>query len=516
MAISLQSGSNRWSQLDAGRSQHLDRARLCAELTIPSLLPPQSADENTPLPTPNQGMGARCTNNLAAKLLLAFLPPNTPFFRYLVPAALEAELKESDPTALTKAEKFLGERELSLIRFMEGKNYRPQLYKVMRLLIVTGNALVEYLKKGGVKVHRLDHYVVRRNPEGTPIEIILKELITPEEIPESVNAQLAEGEGPGADKALIELFTIMRIQNGRWHLHQEVLGIPIQETVMTYSERKFPFYPQAWTLAEGENYGRGHVEEYLGDFVALDSMSRALTDAALAAAKILFLNHPNSSIKTSDLKKAPNAGFVTGKADDIDVLQLDKYADFKVASERVDKIEHRLSEAFLLRSSVQRQAERVTAEEIRYMVQELEDSLGGIYSVLSVELQLPMVKMVQQQMKAASELGPMLPGVEPMITTGFDALGRGHDLAKLKGLLEDLAPLGPATIAKYMKVANYIDRCATARGIKTEGLIPTAEEIAQADQREQMQQMIEKLGPNAINQMGSMAGQEPQAPAEGA
>ena len=35
----------------------------------------------------------------------------------------------------------------------------------------------------------------------------------------------------------------------------------------------------------------------------------------------------------------------------------------------------------LLNSSVQRNAERVTAEEVRYMAQELETALGGVYSI---------------------------------------------------------------------------------------------------------------------------------------
>ena len=58
----------------------------------------------------------------------------------------------------------------------------------------------------------------------------------------------------------------------------------------------------------------------------------------------------------------------------------------------MSKIEQRLSYAFLLNASVIRDSERTTAEEVRMTAQELQDSLGGIYGVLSQEFQLPLVK----------------------------------------------------------------------------------------------------------------------------
>lgn len=48
----------------------------------------------------------------------------------------------------------------------------------------------------------------------------------------------------------------------------------------------------------------------------------------------------------------------------------------------------------LLNSAVQRNGERVTAEEIRYVAGELEDTLGGVYSLLSQELQLSLIRRV--------------------------------------------------------------------------------------------------------------------------
>ena len=64
------------------REIFLERARDSSELTLPTLIPPKSASNVTRYPTPYQGIGARGVNNLASKLLLALLPPNSPFFRF--------------------------------------------------------------------------------------------------------------------------------------------------------------------------------------------------------------------------------------------------------------------------------------------------------------------------------------------------------------------------------------------------------------------------------------------------
>ena len=79
-----QTAASRYTQLETARRPFLDRAIDAAKLTIPSLMPPYGHTGFTKLPTPFQGIGARGVNNLASRLLLALLPPNSPFFRLQV------------------------------------------------------------------------------------------------------------------------------------------------------------------------------------------------------------------------------------------------------------------------------------------------------------------------------------------------------------------------------------------------------------------------------------------------
>jgi len=87
-----------YEQLKANRSPFLMRARDCAKYTIPTLIPPFDGSNKTGAiyyPTPWQSMGARGVNNLAAKLLMALFPPNTPFFKLEIDDQTLAELAGS-------------------------------------------------------------------------------------------------------------------------------------------------------------------------------------------------------------------------------------------------------------------------------------------------------------------------------------------------------------------------------------------------------------------------------------
>ena len=56
----------RWRLLDGQRLMSLERARKCAALTIPSLLPPEGLTEEHQLPQPYSSVAARGVTNMAS------------------------------------------------------------------------------------------------------------------------------------------------------------------------------------------------------------------------------------------------------------------------------------------------------------------------------------------------------------------------------------------------------------------------------------------------------------------
>jgi hypothetical protein len=511
---------SRYDKLDGLRQTMLDRMRKCSALTIPSLLPPRDHRETDQLLTPYQGLGARAVNNLSAKLLLTLLPAGSPFYRLDVDPEIMQELKDSmgDDKFKTQIEEKLATHEMMGVKLVERNAYRVQLFKALRLLIATGNTMLETPVsatgkpiEGRLKIHRVDHYVVRRSPSSQPLEIILKEKISIEEVPEEITRpepDVSEDgkESQSYDAENIELFTACKFDGKRWNVYQEIFGQIVPGTEGSYTPDNFPFLPLTWVLTEGENYGRGHVEEYLGDFMSLDGLSKHILEGAAAMAKIIFMVSSNGITNIDDLKKVVNGGFVAGNKDDVTVLQVEKFADFRVALEESQRIERRLANAFLLTDSIRRDAERVTATELRLMAQDLEDALGGIYSVLSQELQYPLAQRI------ISQLPPLPPAVSPSVVTGFEALGRGHDLQKLEGLMNFLGPLGPETVQTWLQMDEYIARVCIALGIDKTGLITPADAVAAMMQQKEQAALIEKVAPQLA---GAVADQMPQGGASG-
>lgn len=510
----------RYTQLEARRLPYLERARECSKYTLPSLVPPAGYNGSNRLPTPYQSMGARGVNNLSSKLQLALLPPNAPFFRLAVDDfTLEALTQKEGMRA--EVEKALNKIERAVMSEIESSNplfqsIRTSTFICMKHLLVAGNILVHLPLEGGMRVFPLDRYVVKRGPMGNVLEIISKEDLSTEEIPEAIRATaLGNGSSTDPDKPH-ELYTHIKRVDDIYTVSQEINGVVVPGSRGTYPLGKCPWIALRFQAVDNADYGPSFVEEYLGDIKSLETLTKAIVQGSAAAAKVLFLVRPNGTTKARVLAESESGDIREGNADDVTVLQLNKAADFRVAQETRKELIESLSFAFLLNSAVQRNGERVTAEEIRYMAGELEQGLGGVYSTLSQDFQLPLVGNLMHRLEDQKKL-PRLPEgkIKPMITTGIEAIGRGNDLNKLKEFFATLAQFGPEAIGA-VNMPDAITRLGTSMGIDTAGLIKSKEQIAQEKKDASMMQMAAQLGPNAVTQLGGMAkevmAQQPPAP----
>lgn len=488
--------SSRYAKLQSDRESYISRAVAAASVTIPSLFPPRGSNGSSNLRSPSQSQGAMCVNSLASKILLALLPPNQAFFRLTVD---EADLGDVEESTKGEVEEALTGIERSVLSELESKNARPVLHEVIKQLLVAGNALL-FVGQEALKTYRLDKYVCKRDGLGRPKEIIIEEKITRDEVPKHVLAVLTES----ADKSDQEytMYTQIVRSGNHWVAIQEINGVTDTKSRTTFPLHKCPYVPLRMIRVDGEDYGRSYVEEYIGDLKSLEVLSKALNEGTAAAARVIFLVRANSTTKPKALNKAPNGGYVTGSPDDIKALQLEKQADFAQARQRMLEIKEDLAAAFLRGSALTRNAERVTATEIRAMIQELETILGGIYALLSIELQLPLVLITMAQLQRTGVL-PDMPQdmLKPQVLTGVAALGRSQELDNLRLLLEALAPLGPEAISESIETDEYAKRVAAALSIETKGLIPTPEQKQARQQQAQARELVQTLGPQAFQQL---------------
>jgi hypothetical protein len=506
-----QSAADRYAKLASDRTIFLDTARDCAALSLPYLLTATGVVNGQKLRTPWQSIGAKGVNVMASKLMLSLFPVNTTFFKLQINDGKLASDPNLDATIKSEIDLSLSKMERVVMQHVAESQDRVILHQAMKHLIVTGNALV-YMGSKGVKLYPLDRFVVVRDGEGQPTEIVTVESIDRQFLPEqfqqaksTVNHTGDNTPTPDVDVNVGEgeaaVYTWAKLRDGQWRWRQEVDGEIVPESEGKSPKNTTPWLPLRFNVVDGEDYGRGRIEEYLGDLKSLEGLMQAMVEGSAAAAKVIFLVAPSATVKPSTLAKAGNGAIIQGRAEDVTAVQVQKQADFATAYQMITQLVQRLSEAFLVLTV--RQSERTTAEEIRATQQELNEQLGGIYGNLTTELVRPYLQRKLFTLQRAGDL-PKLPKgiVFPTIIAGLEGIGRGQDRESLMMFLQTIGQsLGPEMLMKYIHPDEAIKRLAASQGIDTLRLVKTQQEQAAEMQAAQAQAMQGSL----ISQAGNLA-----------
>jgi hypothetical protein len=500
---------SRWRSLELYRSQYLRRGIDCSGLTIPTLIP--ESDQNygngqqfNKLPSLYQGAGARGVSSLSAKLLLALYPPSQPFFRLVMDKGqMEQYIQTSgaDPNQLmTELDIALSSMERQILQRMDQLQARAALFEAIKHLIVGGNALL-YIGDESIRMYGLRSFCVDRDPEGNVTEIVIRENVSHRHLPPGAEV---EGDEDSDDRDIEDLYTHVtidpRAETNQVEWFQEYDGKRIPGTSGFSKLESSPWIPLRLHRVAGESYGRSLVEEVLGDLQSLESLSKAIVEGSLIAAKAIGLVNPNGTTRADVLARAENGAIVAGNAADVEFLQVQKTNDFATALQTMQLIERRLNFTFLTNEAVQRDAERVTAEEIRLMAEQLEQGLGGVYSILSNELQLPLIRRVMHMMERGGEMPAVPKGlIEPQVTTGLEAIGRGNDKQRLTNFLQVVAAsIGPEQFLQFINPSELIRRYAASDGIDINGLVKSEQELQAANAQQQQVQLAQQLTQGAV------------------
>ena len=506
----------RYNELQSERQQFLDIAHECSQLTLPYLISREN-DNSTHkrLTTPWQSVGAKSVVTLASKLMLALLPPQTSFFKLQVRDDKIGE--DLDPQIRSELDMSFSKMERMVMDSINGSNDRVVVHQAVKHLIVGGNSLI-FMGKDGLKNFPLNRFVVDRDGNGNVIEIVTKELISrkvlglPEPKDTKPNEVSAGGglngrTGTNTFDDDCEVYTHVKLDksNGRWVWYQEAEDKQLPNSRSTAPKNASPWLVLRFNNFDGEAYGRGRVEEFLGDLKSLEGLSQALVEGSAAAAKVVFLVSPSSTTKPQTRAAAGNGAIIQGRPDDVQVVQVGKTADFRTAAEMINTLSQRIQDAFMVLNI--RQSERTTAEEVRLTQLELEQQLGGLFSLLTVEFLKPYLDRTLMVLQRSGQL-PKLPKgiVNPTIVAGVNALGRGQDRESLIQFITTIAQtMGPESISKFINPDEYIKRLATAQGIDVLNLVKSMSEIqGEMQQQQQMmaqQEMVKQAGQFASSPM---------------
>ena len=167
--MNQQSLAERFRILDSSRTSKINRARLCAALSIPSVLPPEYWTEEMTLPQPYSSVASRGVTALSSRILSALMPLNdTPFFKFKIKSGAEPH---------TEISGYLETLSFQVYNKLISKNLRESVYIALQHLIVTGDVLFCMEDNYSFRNYRLDQFVSQRDVMGETKEIIHLEYI---------------------------------------------------------------------------------------------------------------------------------------------------------------------------------------------------------------------------------------------------------------------------------------------------------------------------------------------------
>lgn len=496
----------RFNQLDAKRTTLLSRCEQYAAWTIPSKFPPSGADDNYEMAIDFQAVGAKCVNNLLNKVMLALFAPSRPFFR---PELEAKDIKALATQGLEGAalDAVLSQVAKSGMKTLEALQVRPVLTETVAQLIITGNALLRYedLEHESMTMFTLRDYVVRRGLNGRILEFILRETSELEAMPEELQKHYRKTLRQSAlDEDIVSLYTRLAWNSKRkvWVQTQAIEDLDVTKGTTQYGQADLPYRVLTWSLAPKRHYGTGLVEEAQGAFHGLSTLSSAEIPGLLEMCRIIHLADPTGSTDAYEFQTALSGAVLVGRATDISTPDLGgKARDYLSVANKIQKYESILADMFLLSSGSVRNAERVTAEEIRLIANELETSKGGVYSRLSFDLQQWLAEIAIKKNQDAS-----LRKLKVYVITGLDALSANGDLDNLRALMGDLVATqnipdeirGTIIWDAYVQLLSSLHNVDYFKFLKSQA---TAEQEQAAKQANAMEQQQELAATDAVSQV---------------
>lgn len=482
------SAAKQFEALDNKRQGILHRLEAYSSWTIPKLFPRRSREQDVePLSHGYTALGAQAVNHLANQLMMTLFAPSRPFFRLDFSKKGKQKI-QGQQLDMNQIQAQLAKAEQDASMELDKRSIRSRLYDLLKMLIVLGNALM-ILDKDNVRVLSMRNYVVKRDKTGKVSKLIIREKMHKSQIEPAAYALVHNNpEFKPDDDGCIHEYTVVCFDGKRYQEDTWLCDVKLpKQFSSSYTEMALPYRAVTWDLASGDNYGTGLVEDYEPDFQALTMLSEATLNAAILASEFRWIVNPAGMTSIEDFTATPNGGAMPGQKGDIELVASGVEGTLQTNLALAQQYIQRIGAGFLLQSAVTRNSERTTAEEIRSNAQELEGGLGGAYSRIAVDVQIPMANWTMKQIGGDLENKD----IEPVIITGLAALSRTGDRDRLISFGQDLSSILqlPPQILDRLQLSAWIANLAAANGLdQNEYVVP--EDQYQQMQKQRMQAQL--------------------------
>lgn len=502
----------RYEELKIDREPFLMRARRFSLLTLPYLFRFVGANDTSETPAAWQSLGARCVKSLSSKLTLTIFPPGISPIRLDPSKQVLAELSQLGQDERKRGDlkiqigKGLREAEKEFTNGITEDLDSSVFAKGSMYEIVGGTHGYQMYTDGTWRGIPLDNFVTVRDGQGNLLEFVIEDDLVWLTLPKAARdfldtkrPQTRGDDGTMRYASKIKLYTHGRLnEDGKYEVYQESCGFRIPNSHWTWQRDYLPFLFVPFNLLPREHYGRSYVEEYEADLQALDGGEEIIQEGTHAAALLIRFVKPGGVTSKDALAKARNGAVLTGDESDIYTMETNKNADFEALQEQNSKKEQRLGEAFLLNVSP-RDAERVTAEEIRWIAQAAQEQLGSLYLEMVGTKQKPYARLKMAALMRSKRMTPLPPKqVQVIIATGAAALTRNAQIQILDDLTMPANPIMQQAAGTVIDAVTFYQQRAVALGADQDGLVKTHEMIEEEQQQQLQQQQMLAATPNMV------------------
>jgi hypothetical protein len=493
------------------RDLFVDAGRTFARQTLPWIMPESGQRVVGDDQHGWQSTGARLANHLSNKIVNTLFPASRSHFKATLLPQAKAALREIGYSEIDVA-KHLSGIEDNAQEEASALSANVARVEAAKHLVIVGNVCVytpnkkhdlSIWQEEKMQVIPLDKYVCKRDNNGFMIDFItIAEKKLKHFTPDMQMKIKAGSKKKYKKKDKVKIYTRARFCNGMYEITQSADTAPLGEK-QTIHPLYLPWNVLRWNKRYGEDYGGGLVEDYSGEFHKLEVLNEALAKGMILLADIKYLVKTGAAVDIDELVASDTGEYLEGDIDEIGILQLEKTLDFRPLREVINETERTLGAAFLMQSANRRDAERVTTYELRLDANELEVTLGGIYSLLAEDWQKPEARIMIKRLDTSLDENV----INPVITTGLAALGKLNDLDKLHQLTEflQLPAAWPEPVQATVDWTIYTGTIAANISLDTPWL-KTSEQVSQdqANNRQQQLEMIAAQGaakgiPDLIN-----------------
>lgn len=472
--------------MEADKNALLSRVERLSTLTLPHIcIPLGMPHETTAITNDYSSIGAQLAGHITNKLALTLFRPGVPFFRLNPDKEGKKALEEQGLTAAALVDP-LATAELEACKELDNAAIRPKLNLILEHLVVAGNVLM-CLEDDFIRAMGLRYYCVKRNYRGEVVRIVIKEEMCKDELEDEIQDYV-----PGASQETkVCWYKLIEKKKNRMVMTQWVGDVLLPEKYEgNWSVDECPYKVCTWVLPDESNYGIGLCQFYWSDLEVVSSMSESVVNGGILGTEMRWGVDPTSQSRAEDLNKSKNGDFVACRKDDINPIYGGNDKAIATADGILQRVERRLSQGFLMQSTVTRNAERVTAEEVRMQALELETTYGGVYTGIAKDVQGPVADWCMRR----AGINLKRTGLQATVITGLDALTRNAELEALRAAFSDLGLTInlPEPMQRRIKWKALGDFVGAGRGVKLSPFIMDDNEFAAVQQQEQQARVAEQ------------------------